>query len=78
MYMLLTTEQYIIKNGYYEFSNEEQMICYIKKDAPIDQIIIKNNNNSYELSYPMKNSSFNYKTSFNNVIELNNYIKNYI
>ena len=75
--MLLSTEKKIIKNGYYEFTNDEHMICYIKKDAPIDQIIIKKNDNCYELSYPMKNSSFNYKTSFNDFIKLNNYIKNY-
>lgn len=76
--MLLSTEKKIIKNGYYEFTNNEKMICYIKKDAPTDQIFIHKNDNCYELSYPMKNSSFNYKTSFDDFIKLNNYIKNYI
>ena len=76
--MFLSTEKKIIKKGYYEFFNSDERICYIKKDAPIDQIIIQKNDNCYELSYPMKNSSFNYKTSFDDFNKLNNYIKNYI
>ena len=76
--MQCQTEFHIIKKGFIELINEKDFICYAKKNALIDQISIKKENNTFMLSFPMKNSSFNYKTTFNDINTLNNYIKNYI
>ena len=76
--MLCTTEYHIIKKGFFELNNQKDFLCYAKKDCLIDQIIIRKDDKYYHLSFPMKNSAFNYITSFENIEKLNNYIKNYI
>ena len=75
--MRCSTEYHIIKKGYIELLNEEDFICYGKKNCIIDQITIKKSD-KYYISFPMENSTFNYTTSFNNETDLNNYIKTYI
>ena len=76
--MLCETEYHIIKKGFVELINENNYICYAKKNVLIDQIIIRKENDKYHFSFPMENSTFNYKTTFTDINTLNNYIKNYI
>jgi hypothetical protein len=72
------SEYHFIKKGFVESINENNYICYSKKNAPIDQIIIRKENDKYHFSFPMENSPFNYKTTFTDINKLNKYIKKYI
>lgn len=76
--MLSIIEYHFIKKDYQELINKNNYICYVKKNKLIDQITIENKNNEYHLSFPMRNSNFNYKTTFKTLNKLNDYVKNYI
>jgi len=74
--MLACIEYNLVRNNYVEMVNKPELLIYQKKNDPIAQLIIKKNSDSYSLSFPLKNSKFNYSTSFADIQDLKTYIEN--
>ena len=56
------------EHGWYLVKNEMNWICYTKNSQETDFFEMKVINNSIHVSVPLKNSSFNYITTFNDYL----------
>ena len=68
-------DQMFKENGWHLCKNEMNNICYTKLSHETDLFEIKIDDKNIYVSIPIKNSPFQYNTSFNNYFQASEYIE---
>lgn len=68
-------DQLFKENGWHLCKNEMNIICYTKFSNETDLFEIKIDHKYIYVSIPIKNSPFQYNTSFNNYFQASEYIE---
>ena len=73
--MILGIEKLLIGNNFYEIENSIDTLKYAKYDDLTTQFIIQYypNDKYWEVSFPLNNCSFNYKTKFTDYFKMTTY-----
>ena len=70
--MSVSIEKALIHSNFYEIENTPHMLKYARYNNIISQFIIQyiSQTKKWEISFPLNNDNFNYKTSFDNYKKL--------
>jgi len=70
--MSISIEKALINSKFYEIENTPHMLKYARYNSVISQFIIqyKSQTKKWEISFPLNNDNFNYRTSFDDYDKL--------
>lgn len=68
-------DQMFKENGWYLVKNESNYICYTKLGHETDVFEIKIHAKNINISIPIKNSPFQFNTSFNDYFQASEYVE---
>jgi hypothetical protein len=73
--MTISIEKALVKSNFYELLNTPNIMKYVRYSDKTSQFIIEFNTdtNKWDISFPLNNDSFNYRTSFNDYKKLSSY-----
>ena len=73
--MTVIIEKALVKSNFYEILNTPYIMKYARHNDDTSQFVIQYNKEirKWELSFPLNNDTFNYKTSFDDYQQLTSY-----
>lgn len=73
--MTVSIEEALVKSNFYEILNTPYIMKYARNKDDTSQFAIQYNKeiSKWELSFPLNNDTFNYKTSFDDYKQLTSY-----
>lgn len=73
--MTVSIEKALVKSNFYEILNTSYIMKYARHKDATSQFVIQYNKEirKWELSFPLNNDTFNYKTSFDDYQQLTSY-----